>query len=148
MAFAVALVSPLPVIAPAPASAEWVRVPIGASEAGGIPATWDAVERRIERQFTVSWSNPAQWDPNYTWNAGASVGTASVVDDAGVTTELTWLEFETTAAAEEYAEMMRSSWGVDSYYRVRVEGARVVTAYPYDYTIETSEAVMDAVCGR
>jgi len=130
------------------ASAEWVRVPIGASEASGIPATWDRLERRVERDYTVSWSNEARWDPNYTWNAGATVGTMSVVNAAGVTIELTWLEFETAAAAEEYAQMMLSSWGVDSYYQVRAEGTRVITAYPYDYTIETSTAVLEDVAGR
>lgn len=137
------------VLAPAPAAAELVRVPMGVALLGGVPHSFEEWVDRIERAgYEIGWMEQPYYDPYYSSLGGATYAYASLADTgSGSTADVSWIQFDDEEAAEQQVRDMLNNYGPDSYVRFASDGVFYMQVYTYNYDEVEAGRIMDQLMG-
>lgn len=137
-------------LASGPADATLLRVEMASDAVDRFPHSFDALQERVEAAgLAITWSDTPRYDPYYSGSGGATYGSMSVQGGGFAEASVSWIEFDTPAAAQQYeAELTTASASYAVYYAFRRRGRVMIHVYSHSGVTTEAEAMLTRIVGQ
>lgn len=134
-------------LATTPADATLLRVEMASDAVDRFPQTFEALQERVAAAgLTVTWSDAPIYDPYYSGAGGATYGSMSVQGGGFAEASISWIEFDTPGAAQQYeTELNAASSTYAVYYAFRRRGRVMIHVYSHSGVTTEAEAMLTRI---